>query len=320
MITTEILRAWFSENAIRAFPLDEAATRIDDDNERALPDALLVGMELMIPSPMAVTDGGTGLETPLHIPYLSRVVISEAELSVTVAAGGVDVARAVIDTGSLSNDDPRGFALASLETGDPDYDGVGGKIFFGPPAGFLGQGGVYTFSGPPQTGISLDCVHSYPEHLRALLIGGERLTVYVVLEEGPNVSLDYNPDTGTVTVSYMPDPADGILNREDLIDAITDRFGRPVCSINGIPPDAEGDFEVLTASGGCVAIDHVDHGIVISNPCASPCCDKTVMDTLMADIQGLNARHARLHSYLLAATTAVNTLQNELAILKTSMK
>ena len=63
-----------------------------------------------------------------------------------------------------------------------------------------------------------------------------------------------------------------------------------------------------------------DHGISIVNPCASPCCDKTVLETLMEDIQGLNARYARLNSYLTAATANVNTLQNELSILKMSMK
>ena len=319
MITVDLLQTWFSENAVRRFPLASEATGIDD-NAKTLPDSLLVGMEVTIPSTMTVIDSNNLEELP-DTPYLSRVIISEYEVVITIAVDGIDVARATVDVAALDDSKTlQAFSLASLVTDNSDYEGVGGKVFLGPVSGFLPYSGVYTFSSPSQTGISLDCIHSYPECIRSLNIGGTRVTGDITLAEGDNISLDYDEGTNTITVSYVPDEVDGISNKDELLDAITERFGQPVCTINGVAPDAEGNFELIPAAGGCVELDTTDHGIIISNPCASPCCDKSVLENLMSDIQGLNARYARLHSYLLEATSNVNTLQNELSILKMSMK
>lgn len=320
MVTAELLQTWYSENAIRRFPLDSAADGLSTSGA-ALPDALLVGMELSIPSTMTVIDPPGSLEEPLYTPYISKVIISEYEVVVTVAANGIDVAQAVVDVSDIpDNKETKGFVLSSIAVEDADFDGVGGKLFFGPLSGFLPYGGIYEFAGPENTGISWDCIHSYPECIRAFNIGGTRVTGDVILEEGENISIDYDETTNTITVSYVPDDIEGISDRDALIEAITDRYGVPICTINGVVPDAEGNFEFFSAPGSCMEVDVADHGISIVNPCASPCCDKTVLETLMEDIQGLNARYARLNSYLTSATANVNTLQNELSILKMSMK
>lgn len=321
MITVDLLQTWFSENAIRRFPLNSDVTGIDDDGIRTLPDSLLVGMEVTIPSTMTTIDDTTGLEEPSYVPYLSKVIISEYEVVITLAANGVDVAAVTVDVSALDDQKTaQTFAFASLVTDNTDFEGVGGKVFLGPTSSFLPHSGVYTFSGPLQTGISLDCIHSYPECIRSLNISGTRVTGDITLAEGDNISLDYDADTNTITVSYVPDEVEGISSKAELLDAIISRFGQPICTVNGVTPDAEGAFELIPAAGGCVEIEVTDHGVIISNPCASPCCDKTVLENLMSDIQGLNARYARLHSYLLEATSNVNTLQNELSILKMSMK
>lgn len=95
----------------------------------------------------------------------------------------------------------------------------------------------------------------YPECIRSLNIGGTRVTGDITLAEGDNISLDYDEGTNTITISYVPDEVEGISNKDELLDAIIERFGKPICTINGVAPDAEGNFELIPAAGGCVELD-----------------------------------------------------------------
>lgn len=319
MITADILQSWYSENAIRRFPLSAEATGVDT-NGKALPDSFLVGMEVMVPSTMSdITE--EGFEEPTYVPYLSKVVINNYEVSVTVAAAGKDVAVATVSVSDIEDiHTTKGVALASLAVDDTAFEGVSGRLFFGPVSGFLDHGGTYTFSSPSQTGISLDCVHSYPECVRSLNINGTRVTGDVTLVGGDNIDISYDAEADTVTISFIPDTVEGIYDVNELIDAIATRYGEPITTINNIPADEEGNFALEPVPGGCLSVEVQDHGLTLSNPCASPCCDKGVLERLMDDIQALNARYARIYSYLTEAASNVNTLQNELSILKMSMK
>lgn len=323
MVTVDILNTWYGENAVRRFPL--TGTGIDNSG-RPLPDALLVGMELMVPSTMTDSTGALEVLRDYYDPFISKVIISAYEVVVTVSAGtgesgaspeevaSATVAVANIGEGATS----QGFALSELTTVDVGLRGVGGRLYFGPLTGFINQPGIYEFSGPEQSAIALDCIHSYPECVRSINVDNTRITGDIVLTEGDNISLTY--DNGELTIAYDPEEVTGIADRSALIAAITNRYGAPITSINSQPPDNDHNFVIGSLDNSCVVIDRADHGITISNPCATPCCDKTVLEGLMTSLQALNARYVRLHDYLSGVSANLNTLQNELSILKMSMK
>jgi hypothetical protein len=320
MITVSILKTWYGENAVRRFPLSEDATGVDDSG-KPLPDGLLVGMELCVPSHMTTVDSGSGLLTMdvAYYPFISSVIISADEVVVSVSVGTHGTVATVITPAASIGEDGlgHGFALGDVAV-DADLQGVGGKVFFGPTAGFLLSGGVYTFSSPSQSGIALDCVHAYPESIRSITIDGHTYTGDIVLIESEDTTI--SADENGITISSTDEPIEGIDTYEDLLDAIISRFGQPVCRINDIYPDEQGDFGIEAISGGCVTITELDHGISVSNPCATPCCDKTSLETIVANIQALNGKCSRVQAYLEAVTSNLNTLQNELSILKISMK
>ena len=80
-----------------------------------------------------------------------------------------------------------------------------------------------------------------------------------------------------------------------------------------------GNFYLTAEEGDCCTITPVTAGVTISNPCATPCCDQSILVSVVENIDALNTRASRLSSYLTAVTNNLNTLQNELSILKINL-
>lgn len=325
MITENILRTWYAENAVRKHPVHEDASALDDDG-KYLPDGLIVGMELSVPSTMSSVSGGLPSIVTNYHPHLGRVIITATEVRVDIEAGEAGV---VATATALVRDIPdylgsRAFPLVPVANDNTDVEGVGGFIVFGPPESFLEASGEYVFSynsttNSSNSSLSLECVHVYPESVRSINVGNNRLTGDIILEEGENTEISVDPVTNTITIGFPEDLVDGITDREGLIQALTDVFGEPICRINGVTPGDDGDFSLSVMENGCVRIEQQGHGLVLSNPCATPCCDKSSLEAILANIQTLNSRYGRLYSYLTETSNILNNMQNELSVLKMSL-
>jgi hypothetical protein len=327
MITEGILTSWYSDNASRSFPLAESATAGIDDSGKKLPDCVLVGLELSIPSTMtAIVEPSTvpGIISEYH-PFLSEVLISGQEIRVEVSAGTAGpVAAVTVPLASLEDfTNPLGFALSPLANDEPDVVGVGGVLVFGPVSGFLSAQGLYRFSfaegvNTANSLLALDFIHPYPETIRSIGVDDVRLTGDVVIEAGENANISIDGDT--ITIGFDPGEVEGIHSVTELIDRLVEIWGQPITAINGIRPDNTGQYRLEVPDNGCVQIEQADHGLRLSNPCASPCCDKNALEIIMDNIQTLNSRYGRLYAYLTEAAGNLNTLQNDLSILKMSLK
>lgn len=317
MVTESILRAWYEDNASRPFPLDE---RVYD--KATLPYPVLIGLSVGIPSTM-MADGTVDGRYTL---YVSRVEITPLSVVVEVSAGDAGVvartvaATADLDAGEMS---AAGFALSPVEGVPPAVAGVTGSVYFGPAGVVRSLVGVYEMDAGAGL-VDLACVHPYPDSIRAISINGRTLTGDVTFVEGDNISLSFNEE-GELVVAHTPPGLDGIHDRAGLVDAIAARFGSPVLTVNGVPPDADGNLAIIPAPGdgddsSCVDIQATDHGITIANTCAEPCCDKSYLSLLASSLGELNARAARLSAYLESVASNVNSIQNELSILKLGIR
>ena len=329
MISEATLKSWYEDNTSRPFPLADSVM----DHNCPLPFPVLVGMTVSIPSTMLENETTISSEYTLHV---SSVVITTADITVTVSAGTTPVARAITTmTDLLANDGSYGgYELAPLEVVNEDLIGVAGRVFFG-PAGLV-QGMVGTYTMDTDAGlIDLSCINAYPDSFRGLSINGKMLTGNVTFVEGENVTLTLN--NNEITIGYVPPEIEGIASVDELIQKIVEHYGQPILSINGAVPNGNGELIIAPSgstsgesgeSGGleedadsCVSIETIDHGIVLSNPCATPCCDKeTYLASIANTINELNIRAARLSSYLTSVSTNMNALQNELGILKLGIK
>ena len=324
MISEATLKSWYEDNASRPFPLAESVM----EHECPLPFPVLVGLSLSIPSTMLESASAIKSDYTLHV---SSVVITTTDVTVTVSAGvtgAIDVARMTTTmTDLFANDgESEGYELAPLAVDDENLIGVVGRVYLGPAGVIQTLVGAYAMDSDKGL-IDLACIHPYPDSFRGLSINGKLLTGNITFVEGENVSIAFNA-SDEIVIDYTPPALEGITSVGDLVTKIVEYYGQPVLSINGAVPNVNGEITIAPAgeSGegavdSCVHVETIEHGVVLSNPCATPCCDKEAyLASIATSINELNVRAARLSSYLTSVSTNLNALQNELGILKLGIK
>lgn len=290
------LMEYDAANEHRVFPLADTATGISTDGNQ-LANSILVGMLLSVPPGVSA------------VFYVSQVVVTSSVINVTISADGVPVAECKnipIHTVGSSYTAP----VVPIEntTAYP----VTGSIIRGSCNDAVS--GVYDLTA--DTGlINSVCIVFMQQNLSAIIVGDSILTGDVVLEEGNNLTISVSRvgSVSTITFNYSP-PEGMISSNAELLEAITAAYGVPITTINGITPTAEGNFYMNADS--CTTITSGTNNIVLSNPCAKPCCDKSFLDTAYANISDLNARANVIDSLLNSMTSAINDIQNQLSILK----
>lgn len=332
MITENVLKEWYSENASRRFPLAQPVSQTGtrpsglDDNDKAIPNALLVGMQLTVPRTMLATrEAGSNLPydsmANTYRIYLSRVVISLTRVEMTfTTVSGVDIASAVwTPTGEIQGLPVHGVAITPLPTNDSNIgsNNVFGYVFLGPDTMWKKNVGVYTFSGPNiyNSMISESVIGTDDANrVTGLIVNGTRLYGDITFVAGENVRMTTSDNE--LLVEFAGDIDDlGITTREELLEEIIDVYGQPMISINGMYATGDGDF-TIEPGDNCITVSGIQHGITISATCGEPCCDQSVLVELTGNIQALNSKAARIDSFLKSTAAAVNALSNELAYLK----
>lgn len=159
---------------------------------------------------------------------------------------------------------------------------------------------------------------------RSLRVGSSVITGDVVLEEGANITLELSNDSNTgvttIKINAQEPSVSGIVLTDDasLLAALTDLYGEPITSINQIPPE-NGNFDLTTAD--CLAVSQAGlAGLVFTNPCGVPCCDKDSYLTPVYDsVNQLNSRHVRLEDFLADVRTQLGILIPRLKDLENSV-
>ena len=150
------------------------------------------------------------------------------------------------------------------------------------------------------------------------IVNGERITGDITLVAGDGVDIIVDGNTLTFKASSDWD-TDAILTKDELLEAIANKYGAPITTINDIPADASGNFIIAADDKGCSTITNLPRGISIANPCATTCCDKSYLDILKTNLDNVNTKAGRLTEYLTSVSTNLNALLNEIAMLKLSV-
>ena len=331
MITENVLKEWYTENASRRFPLatvvyegTEVPTGLDDTG-RALPNSLLVGLQLLVPRTMLATrEAGSGLPYDSlannYRIYLKTVVISATRVEILFATvSGSEIAKAVWSPETeIAGLPVHGVAIAPLPADDSNIgvNKVSGFVFLGPSLLWAMSAGTYTFTGSNiyNSMVSEECIAADDNgKLTGLYVNGEYLTGDITFVEGENTALSVSGNT--VTVAFAATPSQGPTDTASFVSDMAAVYGRPITEINGVKPDANGNFTV-DCPDGTMALGELDHGITIESLAGEEAVDKEDLEGLLTNIQTLNVKEGRLNSILTSIEENVNALQNELGFIK----
>lgn len=317
---SDVYREFSDKNLTRAYPLTDDSFGQDITDTFHIPESLITDIFLCAPN-LSIVD--------TEKFYIKNITIRQYFIDITIGyedvTPPVGVFRGISTTAPLHT--KYDFTPSELQT-DDDYTPLffmTGQITIGSASDALNMLGSWTFV-PVQAQITPTRVSKGLINVQYISINGRLLTGNVRFKAGANVTLNvYQQTIGGEVVNIVELGASLTaqetlqLNSDaDVYNKLLEDFGIPIQTINGLYPDDDRNFDFLGAD--CTSVDTNDHGIVISNPCATPCCDEDAnVADILQNISNLNLRYAQLKAYFDAQSSIINSIQNKLLVLNAEL-
>lgn len=299
---------WISFRAAQSYPLADQATGQSLTGNR-LPTSFLLDIQLLLPS--KYNDNLAGQL------YISSLKDQGSSYTVVIAYAGIDcavctgIAKNLRATTALSQ---RTYVISSLTLDAvtlqqyPWMNCITGTLCAGITGDYSGGSLTFDLQG---AAINSACIHFLSgQHVQAIQVGDKYLTGVVTLQAGQGISLSVlDNNTINISVDYK---ALQLIWQQNIADFQANMEGKPVKKINGIGPDSEGN---ITISGvDCVQWQPLQHGIVLSNPCAKPCCNaEESLADINTSIKILQQEHKTFREYWINMSNMVNYMQASLS-------
>ena len=308
-----IYEEFLNQSLHRSYPLTDSSTGHDTSGVFTLSNALIADMFLCAPNLPQID---------ITKFYIQRVIVRTKVIDIFIGYDGLTEPLGRfknIATGAALNTTYQ-FIPSELQTNDlytPLYY-MTGQVIIGDTDESVQSLGSWTFL-PAETTILSTRVSQGVTNVQYIEINNRLFTGNVRLKEGSNITMDVDEQVisgETVTfitfnASLAADSDLQLVNDADILNSLTDAFGEPLKTINGLFPDADRNFDFVAVD--CTRVTSLTHGIIIENPCARPCCDEDDNVTLILEsIANLNQRYAQIVSFYEGSIATVNDLQNKL--------
>lgn len=294
---------WLNQNSLRAYPLSEEATRRDDSDSYSLPDDFIVDFVIPINSALSYSPGNF---------YVSQVTIFGTGVTIEFSYWTGSVAS-VIGTVSVqvsSFTQNRTYLL----TGEDDFEGVVGKVVIGNLATLLLQVGSFSFD---LTGGRLESSVIIPD-MRGVtgfrvLDGddiGELFQGDIAFEAGDNFRITTADFNGVTVLTLNAIDGEGTI-AACVCEGDVQTEG-PIRTINGVPPDVQGNINLI--GDDCLVPEPQadENSIKISDVCSKPCCGCPELETLVED-------QKRMRDEVQTLVNLASRLQGNVDVMQTLM-
>lgn len=287
--------SWLNQNSLRNYPLSEEATLKDISGGFKLPEDFIVDLIFPVHSTA---------ELEVSKFHIGRVSIFGTGVTVTLAHDGVFIGSVSIDAGAFTRNQ------TFFISGSGDFFDSVGKIVIGTLATILKSAGSFTFD---LAGGRLEPAVVAPDirgvtglrtqngnDLSALAQGD------VILKAGRNILFEAVPGAGPVPDILVVNAIDGEgLNVPCECDDLPE--GDPIRTINLIPPDDAGNFELVEDE--CIKITEIENGLQLEDECSKPCCGCSELNVIEQDIQRMNDQVLSLQSFAQRLDAVVQGMQ-----------
>lgn len=274
-----------NENSLRSYPIKDGLSRTSTDGLFTIPDDFLVDMVLAVSA-----------EASQQF-YISKLTNTNDTVLITVSDGSNVVAGSF--NIQLANHQP---GTDYVFTPSEAFAGANGKCTVWDTTGMRAAPlGSYSFV-KQATELCMRVVVPCLTAIKRLTFVDanglqQTLTGNVTVEGESNLRFRYENSQ-----LYM-DAGEGLgLNK----DCTT--LSPPIRTINGVEPDANGDFVIVPAD--CSALEPITNGLIMKDTCAKPCMGCT-------ELSELTDRAAAVESDLLKLKTFVDDINAKVAQLTT---
>jgi hypothetical protein len=281
---------WLNANSQRKYPLHDEATARDSSDSFELPDDLIVDCILPIhPDP--------AIDSSLF--HVHTVTIFDTGVTVGLGYNGEAIGSATVQRSGFTRN-----TTAFIQcTGD--FFDTFAKLIIGSLDSVLSAAGSFEF-GVAGGRLTPTVVKPDIRGVNALYLqNGEELSDPIqddiVLEAGRNAQLILDntpPDYSRIIFSFI-EGAGTVVDCDCEEGAARD----PIKTINGIPPNSEGDF--VLEDNECQGLEAITNGLKLIDKCATPCCGcseldvvNTGLDHMASQVQSLENLAGRLETQI----------------------
>jgi hypothetical protein len=279
---------WLNANSVRAYPLSETATRLDEMEYIKIPDSLIVSASITIHPNFAS-----------YTFFVSKINITSQSAQVTIScqdALGANGGILCTVTGKVSDGINQVFEIV----GSGNLSSITGNITLGDIQQASSEAvGAFTFTAasapfePTIVYVSLPSLNYVQAYNGSELVG--TFDDLLLLRAGENIRLTYT-NNNTIRI----DAISGLNNPEDC----SGKAPSPPCikTINGIPPDSNGNFVIN--GGECIDIAPGVSSITVSDTCSKSCCGCDELEGLINSLSLLETQYQSLRDQ-------INTIQTQ---------
>lgn len=145
------------------------------------------------------------------------------------------------------------------------------------------------------------------------------LTGDITIQAGDGIVIEVVGNVINISSSgYNIEHDNSILSDKELLDALQERFGIPITTINGVEPvNGNMTFGVRTATDGCSNVEVITaqaaDGAIYLEMQKDPCIDDANIQKIVENLSNLNARCADVEAGVRLADTGINALAAQLA-------
>jgi hypothetical protein len=275
---------WLNQNAGRAYPFQENATRYPHDvNGRqltslALPNYVIVDMIFTMPGP-----------SDLRM-YLAQFARAGNLLTCVFRETGTNAIVTTVTFDANTHVPGTGYSLA----GTADWFDARGWLTIGDLRKLAADipEGLYNYE-PEQTLLETRVVRPALRGIRSLRVVNQDNTSdylygHVKLLAGDNVRLQYDRELNGVWINAEPN-----AGYRETCDCESPAQTNLVNTVNGIPAE----HLTIVGDGECVEVRTEGDKIIISDKCSEPCCGCPELEFLTESVKVLDASLSRLEYY-----------------------
>lgn len=310
-----VLAEWLDENQHRVFPLEDSMSGFDSTSTFQLPTSFMVDVLLCVPPGTDITKY-----------YVKTVLVRRHSVDVTIGYDG-DGRELTVGTfaripATQDVNSVYSFAAAAQPlAADKPFTIMTGSLVVGSVTELLDHPGLWSFQCADASLLSSRVTEGLAG-VTALMVGDDARTGAVALKEGPGVTLTPSYDavnnrtiiTVSADLGNLEELSIPLVDDASVLANLTALYGTPVTSVNGVTPDASGNFTLRPLD--CTEFKTIPGGLSVDNPCSLPCCDKSVLDDAYTSISELNLRYARMEGYYQSVGRNVNDLQSRMIALE----
>lgn len=305
-----LLLEFLNENAHRYYPF---ATTTGN----TVPTALILDLGIIATTNLPNNSGADST-------YISKIVTDGTQVRFYFAA---KVGNSTVDFGCLATVDVNNTIGTRTNF---KYAGQGYVL-----EGFIVTGDLTVTANMPATTtltyesgrIYTGCIQHMSSWLAGVQIGDQTLSGLVIFKAGAGVTFAVDGNTVTISCTGAEIPPDNQIITTDatLFNYVTEQYGIPITSINGILVGAElpegstgANWSISAApdSDLSININGETHSITINNLKAVNCCSGDEIATLVDNIGALNDRVGVLSSFVTQVETNLNIMSVQAARLK----